>query len=201
MEIYALTTAGLNPTTKKVQLYSKIRDLSSFSFLKRSAVKEMIKFVTRSSLQSLNRGDRCSAKEEDQMVHMQMSTKDDFIFCVFSTMDYPKRVAYNLLAEAVELFEQEVGEGWKNVTEDKDIKVTGFPELFKKYKNASNDQLTQAQMKVDATKDILVGNMKELLERQGKLDELVQKSDDLSGHTKVFYKNAKKTNKKCCTLI
>jgi synaptobrevin family protein YKT6 len=169
--------------------------------MKRGAVKEMIKFTTRASLQSLKNGERCSAIHEDQMVHMQVSYKDDLIFCAFTTIDYPKRVAYQYLKEAIDLFEASVGESWKAVDKDENLPVEGWPELFTAYKTASNDQLTQAQMKIDETQDILVSNMRELLERQGNLDELVQQSDDLSNHTKVFYKNSKKMNKKCCNLI
>lgn len=201
MRIHAITSAGINPTTKEPQLYSKVNDLSSFSFLKRSAVKQMMKFVTRTSLKSLKRGERCSALHEDQMVHMQVSYSDDFIICVFSSVDYPKRVAYSYIKQAFELFNQQVGQQWKNIPKDENIPVKGWPDLFKQYKTASNDQLTQAQMKVNETQDILVSNMQELLERQGKLDELVQQSDDLSNQTKMFYKNSKKMNKKCCILI
>ena len=38
------------------------------------------------------------------------------------------------------------------------------------------------------------------LERGGKLDELIEKSDDLSASSKMFYTTAKKHNQ-CCTLM
>jgi synaptobrevin family protein YKT6 len=41
-----------------------------------------------------------------------------------------------------------------------------------------------------------------LLERQGNLDQLVAKSNDLSAGAKVFYKNSKDMNKSsCCTIF
>jgi synaptobrevin family protein YKT6 len=39
-----------------------------------------------------------------------------------------------------------------------------------------------------------------VLERGEKLDELVEKSNTLSQQSKLFYKQAKKTNS-CCTIM
>ena len=54
---------------------------------------------------------------------------------------------------------------------------------------------------MDETNVILHENLKKLLERQGNLDLLVAKSNDLSAGAKVFYKNSKDMNKSGCCII
>jgi len=74
--------------------------------------------------------------------------------------------------------------------------------VIKNYQDPSKvDKLSQAQKNVDETKIILHDNIKKLLERQGDLDTLVAKSNDLSKGAKAFYKNTKKVNKSCCNIF
>mgnify|MGYP002344988255 CR=1 FL=1 len=54
---------------------------------------------------------------------------------------------------------------------------------------------------MEETKVVLHESVNKLLSRQGDLDELVEKSKDLSLYSKQFYKNAKKMDKSCCQLI
>ena len=114
MRIHAITTAGFSPKTQKVQLYTKVRDLSSFGYLQRSSVRDLTKFVSRVALSSLEQGTRCSITEKNQMVHILVSPNEKFAVYVFATLDYPKRLAYKVLHKTLELFENNVGSGWKD---------------------------------------------------------------------------------------
>lgn len=40
-----------------------------------------------------------------------------------------------------------------------------------------------------------------ILERGANLDRLVEQSEDLSSRSKMFYKEAKRTNSSCCTIV
>ena len=51
----------------------------------------------------------------------------------------------------------------------------------------------------DETTDVLHKTIDNLLERGEKLDSLVERSDDLSKQSKMFYKQARKTNS-CCVV-
>jgi synaptobrevin family protein YKT6 len=55
--------------------------------------------------------------------------------------------------------------------------------------------------KVDETEIILHDNLKKLLERQGDLDQMVAKSNDLSKSAKAFYKTSKSANSSCCVIF
>ena len=64
---------------------------------------------------------------------------------------------------------------------------------------ASADKVTKIQNDLDETTQILHKTIDSVLERGVKLDSLVDKSNDLSAQSKMFYKQAKKTNS-CCVI-
>ena len=69
---------------------------------------------------------------------------------------------------------------------------------LKKYQDPSAvDPMAKMQSEVDETKIILHNTIAAVLDRGEKLDDLAQKSDELSFHSKAFIKTARKTNS-CC---
>ena len=209
MRIHAITAVGVpDPSSKNPKptplLFIKFYELGKFSFMQRSPVKQTIKFITRGSLNSLGFGARCSASDPenpDLVVHIKKHSSKNLALCVFTSPDYPKRSAYTFLNQYEELFWKHIGDKYRTYSSDQNLSLPGLKELFIEWKNGGNDQLAIAENKVDQIEGVLVQNLKALLEQQGNLDELVEKSDDLKGSTKVFYKNSKKMNKKCCNLI
>ena len=65
---------------------------------------------------------------------------------------------------------------------------------------AQADKLTKIQRDLDETKVVLHKTIESMLERGEKLDNLVDKSNDLSIASQMFYKQAKKTNS-CCKMM
>lgn len=64
------------------------------------------------------------------------------------------------------------------------------------------DEITKANKQVDQTQAVVFENVKELLDRNQDVNNLVEKSKDLSMHTKAFMKNANKANKSdCCSIF
>ena len=81
--------------------------------------------------------------------------------------------------------------------------VSGCPlnDYLKKYQNPVEvDPLMKIQNQLDETKIILHDTMKEILKRGENLEDLVTKSGELTEHSKMFYKTAKKTNSCCASL-
>jgi synaptobrevin family protein YKT6 len=66
---------------------------------------------------------------------------------------------------------------------------------------ANCDKLTKIQKQLDATKEILHETIVKAIERGERLDELVQRSDDLSATSKLFFTSAQKANSKCCIVM
>jgi synaptobrevin homolog YKT6 len=62
------------------------------------------------------------------------------------------------------------------------------------------DKLTKVERSLDETKAVLHKTIEAVLARGEKLDELVDKSEELSRTSKAFYKEARKTNS-CCSVM
>mmetsp|Transcript_31762 Transcript_31762/g.107756 ORF Transcript_31762/g.107756 Transcript_31762/m.107756 type:complete len:185 (+) Transcript_31762:72-626(+) len=67
------------------------------------------------------------------------------------------------------------------------------------YNGPQADQFATVHKKLDDVKNVMVQNIEMVLERGEKLDNLVERSDDLSKQSKMFYKQARKTNS-CCVI-
>lgn len=48
--------------------------------------------------------------------------------------------------------------------------------------------------------NIMKKNLNDLLKREENLEGLISKSEHLSSSSKLFYKKAKESNKKCCSM-
>ena len=62
------------------------------------------------------------------------------------------------------------------------------------------DKIGRIQKELDETKIVLHKTIESVLERGEKLDALVEKSNDLSLASQMFYKSARKTNS-CCKMM
>lgn len=62
------------------------------------------------------------------------------------------------------------------------------------------DKLAKIQADLDETKVVLHRTIESMLDRGEKLDNLVDKSQDLSMASQMFYKQARKTNS-CCKMM
>lgn len=201
MQLFALITAGQMPTDKKVFIYSRDYDLSSFGFFQKNSVKEVFKFVCRESLVNLEKGSRHSVVHENYMIHILVSDYDNFGFYAFVSADYPRRIAFDCLKKLANAHRMEVGDSWKKMQKDENIKFLTLNKCLKEYAEPKKvDNLLSAQTKVDEIKVIMHENIKLLLERGQKIETLVAKSNDLSSQTKMFMKQTEKT-KSCCNIF
>lgn len=61
-------------------------------------------------------------------------------------------------------------------------------------------RLEGIRTKLDETKLVILDSIEKVLETGVKLDELVQKSDDLSQASKMFHRRSKSLSSRCCTI-
>lgn len=114
--------------------------------------------------------------------------------------EYPARVAFGLLGQLLDDFTNQHGDAWKTVSTPESMTFPEATEYLEKYQDpASADKVTKIQKDLDETTQILHKTIDSVLERGVKLDNLVDKSNDLSAQSKLFYKQAKKTNS-CCVV-
>lgn len=70
-----------------------------------------------------------------------------------------------------------------------------------KYQDPSQaDAIMKVQQELDETKIVLHKTIENVLQRGEKLDNLVDKSESLTASSKMFYKQAKKSNS-CCIIM
>ncbi|GMI43917.1 hypothetical protein TrCOL_g13376 [Triparma columacea] len=179
---------------------SRADDLSSFGFFQRQGVKEMLTFFSKTFTKRTQPGQRQSVQHESYIVHCYVRA-DGLAGTVTTDLEYPPRVAFVLLTQLLEEYSNAVTDAvWKSCNTPESIPYPPLEEYLAKYQDpASADKITKIQKDLDDTTEILHKTIDNVLERGVKLDQLVERSDDLSRQSKMFYKQARKTNS-CCTI-
>ncbi|OWR51369.1 synaptobrevin homolog YKT6-like [Danaus plexippus] len=191
----AILYKGVNSATTLKAAY----DLQSFSFFQRTSVQEFMSFVSKTMVERTQPASRQSVKEGEYMVQVYVRA-DNLAGILISDHEYPNRVAHTLITKLLDEFSAKVPvDTWATANETT-VDFPVLPQYLAKYQNPREaDALTKIQNDLDETKIILHDTIKAVLERGEKLDDLVAKSDDLSMHSKAFYKTARKTNS-CCNF-
>jgi len=160
----------------------------------------MLTFFSKTFTKRTEPGQRQSITHESYVIHCYVRS-DGLAGSVITDAEYPARVAFVLLTQLLDEFASSVGDAWK--TMDTNVESSSYPPLedyLIRYQDpASADKVTKIQNDLDETTNILHKTIDSVLERGVKLDSLVEKSDDLSRQSKMFYKQAKKTNS-CCVI-
>eukprot|EP00565_Helicotheca_tamesis_P000207 CAMPEP_0185741066 /NCGR_PEP_ID=MMETSP1171-20130828/38759_1 /TAXON_ID=374046 /ORGANISM="Helicotheca tamensis, Strain CCMP826" /LENGTH=200 /DNA_ID=CAMNT_0028413009 /DNA_START=617 /DNA_END=1219 /DNA_ORIENTATION=+ len=199
MKIVGLTILRTGKDVEEPIPLTTACDLSSYGYFQRQGVKEMLTFFSKTFTKRTAPGQRQSITHESYVVHCYVRS-DGLAGVVTSDAEYPSRVAFVLLTQLLEEFLQTVGDSWKTVTAPESVAFPPIETYLQKYQDpAAADKVTKIQQDLDETTSVLHKTIDSVLERGEKLDSLVEKSDDLSRQSKMFYKQAKKTNS-CCVI-
>ena len=148
-------------------------------------------------------GARTSVKQEGYFCHLYVSPFGVTAVC-FADSEYPARVAFGYLSKLCEDFMQLTGGSFSSSTKEDSmgpVFQTQHTKLILQFQDPSQaDQLTRIMHELEQTKLVLHETIEAALERGQKIDDLIVKSNDLSGSSKMFYKTAKKQNQ-CCTFM
>ncbi|KAK9234446.1 Longin-like domain-containing protein [Lipomyces kononenkoae] len=187
-----------NSTKPAVELCGA-KELSSFSFFERKSVGEFLTFFGTTVAERTAPGQRQSVEENEYIAHTYART-DGIAGVIVADKEYPIRVAYSLLNRLLDQFLTQFPRGQWSQGE---VKLQ-FPELessLLKYQNPQQaDSIMRVQQELDETKIVLHKAIESVLQRGEELDSLVAKSSALSTTSKMFYKEAKKTNS-CCIIV
>lgn len=159
----------------------------------------MLLFLTKTFLKRTEPGQRQSVEHEGYVVHCYVRA-DGLAGTVTTDTEYPARVAFVMLGQILDEYTQQHGDSWKTVKDPESVPFPAAETYLQKYQNPSEaDKVSKIQKDLDETTNILHKTIDSVLERGVKLDNLVEKSNDLSAQSKMFYKQAKKTNS-CCVI-
>lgn len=186
-----------NDSKPAVQLAGEY-ELSSFGFFQRSSVQEFMQFFARTVSERTTQNQRQSVEQEPYIGHIY-GRSDGLCGVIVADKEYTPRVAFTLLNKILDEFTT------KYPTPDRwtpgAVPFVELKDYIVKYQDPSQaDALTKVQRELDETKIILHKTIEGVLQRGENLDQLIDKSENLSMQSKTFYKAAKKTNS-CCVVM
>ena len=131
-------------------------------------------------------GQRQSITHEGYVVHCYVRS-DGLGGAVTTDLEYPARVAFVLLGQVLDEYSTDLGDSWKSCTVPQSIAWSPkIDEYLQKFQDpAEADKVTKIQKDLDETTQILHKTIDSVLERGVKLDNLVERSNDLSAQSKM----------------
>eukprot|EP01031_Cornospumella_fuschlensis_P039716 gene39716-48357_t len=199
MKILSIGILRWNSDISEPVIITQSCDLSNFGFFQRGTVKEMISFFNKTIAKRTPLGQRQSVQNEEYVVHVHMRA-DGLCGCVTCDSEYPPRVAYTLLTK---LFEDFIAfkPDWKTEKRNEAIVWPQLERDLARYQDPANaDQIMRIQKNLDETRDVLHQTIDSVLARGEKLEDLVERSGELSAQSKLFYREAKRANS-CCAVL
>lgn len=131
------------------------------------------------------------------------TTTDGISATVCCDNEYPERAAFIMLNKLMMDFrEQFKGTGViENAKSDNAVKFAPLEKYLQEWQNPHQaDKLLQVEKQLQEVNEIMRKNMKDLMARGETIEDLMEKSKDLSTASVSFYKKAKKANTRCCDL-
>ncbi|KAL3230493.1 Uncharacterized protein RNJ44_00942 [Nakaseomyces bracarensis] len=189
-------------TDEKALELTEVKDLSQFGFFERNSVGQFMTFFAETVATRTGAGQRQSIEEGNYIGHVY-ARSEGICGVLITDKDYPVRPAYTLLNKVLdEYLVAHPADQWKNIQATNDtLKMSELSTYISKYQDpAQADAIMKVQQELDETKIVLHKTIENVLQRGEKLDNLVDKSESLTASSKMFYKQAKKTNS-CCTIM
>eukprot|EP01132_Coremiostelium_polycephalum_P010171 gene10171-12477_t len=167
-------------------------DLNQFGFFEKGTVKEIVVATSKILATKLEPNTKHGLTEDQCKAFIHI--KDHFGAFIYTDLDYPERVAFRCLSEVVTEYSKIPGS-------DNGVPFPDLSKFLQLYADpAQKDKILQVQNQVDEVGAIMHKNINEALKNTQKMEDLLQQSNDLSQKSKLFLKQAKKTNRRCCII-
>ena len=199
MKVTALSLWKWNGDNTEPTCLGKAEDVEEFGYFQRSSVREMLTFISRTIVKRTQPGQRQSVEQDQYLVHV--SNRGGLVAIAVMDKEYPTRAAFSVLGKMSDDYVNRFGDSWKTVSGDDPRGNEALAAAIKMYQDPHEaDKILRIQRELDETKIVLHKTIDSVLARGEKLDNLVDKSTDLSLASQMFYKQAKKQNQ-CCTMM
>eukprot|EP00617_Octactis_speculum_P018812 CAMPEP_0185757102 /NCGR_PEP_ID=MMETSP1174-20130828/15540_1 /TAXON_ID=35687 /ORGANISM="Dictyocha speculum, Strain CCMP1381" /LENGTH=205 /DNA_ID=CAMNT_0028436373 /DNA_START=33 /DNA_END=650 /DNA_ORIENTATION=- len=204
MKVIQLSVYRYMRDTNEPVLLSEAIDLNSFGYFQRATVQQVTNAFSKIVVKRIEPSQRITVEVEglaDYQVHTYVRS-DGLAATLTGDTEYPTRVAFAVLNEVLDSFSTDpYTSGWEGVVENNAFGrwVPLNEKLATCQDPASFDKILRIQNDLQSTQKVLHSTIDNLLERGEKLDDLVQRSDELSATSKQFYRQARKSNS-CCVI-
>jgi synaptobrevin family protein YKT6 len=165
------------------------------------SIGEFITFISRLLAKRTEPGTRQQVEKDEYICYVH-SRSNGLFGVLIADQEYDARVAFTVLYQGILDYEKKfTPKQWANVKEDYGLNMQDrLQEILAKYQNPTeSDDLMKIRKELEETKVIMHQAIENMLERGEKLDNLVDKSSDLSMSSKAFYNTAADSNS-CCIL-
>lgn len=188
--IHAIALFVYNEDTQHLDMKVSSYDMQNVSFMYKRSVKEAmnaaLRFIAERSLNDY------SCYKYNQFI-CTLHRFGKHRLCALSGENYEKRIILQLLRITSN----------KIVNDNLDIKkiklyLNNQLKLYQEPKNV--DKVTQVHSEISQTKNIMMQNIETIIQRGEKIDSIIEKSEELSYDSKVFFKTTKKMNRTCCVI-
>ena len=173
---------------KQYNITNAAYELSSYGFFQRSNIKEICTFACKEFAK------RCIDNYQ-VLQYMNFNiyalTNNKYTITCVSDEEYPITAAKSFLNKVIDII------NYDNV-DNVDNKIEEL--LIECQDPMKADKLIAIKNELEETKEILMKTMEDLLNRGESLDNLIEKSNELSNNSKSFMKETKKMNS-CCNII
>lgn len=177
--------------------------LGSFSFFSRSRYRQFMRMICREGVKV-----HCydepyvGTRIDDWAVHILRSHRNPFLFgAIISSKSYNRAVCKKMLVDLLEDLHTSFKGDFKKINRDIQLVDFSHPLKLLEFENAeSYCRVTKLRGDIDNVKEIMLNTVDVVLERSVKIEDLVEKSSDLSESSKIFYRRAKSLNSRCCSV-
>ena len=170
------------------------------SIFQRGTLKNFINFHSRLVIERVQKDTHAQVQLEKGICYA-FSSDDKIGVTMICDEEYPKRVAIDILLKVhdnFKLFQAQNNLDLNKIEDDTDVKFNYIETAIADWQDPSKkDSIMKLQNELNDVQDIMRQNLNELLKREENLENLMEKSKDLSAASVNFYKQAKKTNR-CC---
>jgi len=179
MKVYAIIKYTDTNGTNGTETY--IENLGSVNFFFRRNIREIIKFAADELRNEVTTIGVQRVQHDTVYCYCYRSSAQQISF-VFTDAEIETKLG-SCLVRAVDQY----------TNEDQMHQLIANPEKA--------DKIASIQQELDETKAIAIRTMEQLLEREGKLNDLMDKTNKLSADTRKYMENAKRLNNRCCVIL
>ncbi|KAF2654473.1 snare protein-like protein ykt6 [Lophiostoma macrostomum CBS 122681] len=202
----------LNPTAEGYRMARESHLKGTVNYFAQNNVIQLMTVACAAAAKSgkIQQGKKVKVEGDEQLADYTLyfrARSEGIVAGLITDKEYPERVAFALLDKtAGDFCDRYPRSAFANMpaTGKDDPDPFPLPELktyITQYQDpASADTITKIQNELEETKAVLYKSIDAALERGEKMDNLVNKSEQVSATSKLFYTQAKKQNS-CCVVM
>ena len=192
MTVLSIAVGSLNKSNYIFDINYRLGD---FAFYEKPKIKEILVFASRLAIKKLSKYDMNIMKHDKYHAYC---ASNHLIGCciIMDTGDYSLREIDKILKKIIKDTLEEV-DIYKFKHKDYCIKLKS---LEINIPNSPKDQLLYVKDDLEKTKQIMIQNIEDVINRGEELENLIEQTEDLSRTSKFFFKKSKKMNQNCCVI-